>query len=218
MTDPLSKPCTAFKGFVAVASGALIDVALEVKALLAREPGAAVLTFDDTKGEVIDLDLRGTTAEMVLRLTERVKPESPSCQRDNEAENTSAGARGRPKLGVIAREVTLLPRHWEWLASQRGGASQALRRLVEEARRADGGRTRAREAQESCYRFISAMAGNFPGFEEASRALFAGDQDRFAEHAAAWPPDVRSYACKLAWGGTATGLEGGTTPALGQSC
>ena len=189
MPDPSSTSCTAFDGPRFLARGALLDVALAVKAALARRPTASVLTFEDASGRVIDLDLRGTDAEVVSRLT-RHRPDG---------DNTPARGRGRPKLGVVAREVTLLPRHWEWLAAQPGGASQALRRLVDQARRADGGRSRLRTAQEAAYRFMSAMAGDLPGFEEASRALFAADRDRFAEHIAAWPDDVQAYARELAW-------------------
>ncbi|MGK4708801.1 DUF2239 family protein, partial [Pseudomonas aeruginosa] len=100
------------------------------------------------------------------------------------------------KLGVVAREVTLLPRHWEWLAAQPGGASVALRKLVEEARRSQSGR--ARQAQERAYHFMNAMAGDLPGFEEATRALFAGDPEGFAERIAGWPTDVREHAAWLA--------------------
>ena len=107
--------------------------------------------------------------------------------------------RGRPKLGVVAREVTLLPRHWDWLNSQPGGASVALRKLVEEARRASGDRDRIRAAQESAYHFMSAMAGNLPGFEEAARALFAYDRRGFGDLIAAWPEDVRDHVIKLAF-------------------
>ena len=211
MADPLSKPCTAFDGCRLITSGPLIDVALAVKTALAENAAASVLTFDDATGAVIDLDLRGTTAEIVSRLSEWAKrldrPASPR-RWISAGEDTPARGRGRPRLGVVAREVTLLPRHWEWLASQRGGASHALRRLVDEARRADGGQSRWRAAQETAYRFMSAMAGNLPGFEEASRALFAADRDRFEEHTAAWPADVRTYACKLAWGETTTPDKG----------
>ena len=94
--------------------------------------------------------------------------------------------------------MTLAPRHWEWLAAQPGGASAALRRLVEEARRSSGAKGRARAAQEAAYRFMAAMAGDLPGFEEATRALFANDRQRFERHAAQWPGDVCAYARKLA--------------------
>ena len=105
---------------------------------------------------------------------------------------------GRPRLGVVAREVTLLPRHWDWLNDQPGGASAALRRLVDQARKANAGRDRIRRAQEATYRFMSAMAGDEPGFEEATRALFAGRPAVFDALTDAWPPDVRDHSRKLA--------------------
>ena len=105
---------------------------------------------------------------------------------------------GRPKLGVVAREITLLPRHWDWLNTQPGGASVALRKLVEQARHASEGKDRIRQSQEATYRFMVAMAGDRPGFEEATRALFAGDSDRFDREIASWPIDVRDHARQLA--------------------
>jgi hypothetical protein len=182
MTDTADHSCTAFDGESLLARGPLAQVALAVRARLAERPDASVLTFDDATGRVIDLDLRGSEAEIVARLG-----------------GSEPRARGRPKLGVVAREVTLLPRHWEWLSAQPGGASQALRRLVDEARRGDGGQTQARIARETAYRFMSAMAGDLPGFEEASRALFAGDEAGFFRQAAGWPADIRTYAQELAW-------------------
>lgn len=201
MPDLASTRCTAFDGPRLLARGPLADVALAVKAALAKSPMASLLTFEDASGRVIDLDLRGTDAEVVSRLARH--------RRDGD-DTAPARGRGRPKLGVVAREVTLLPRHWEWLATQPGGASQALRRLVEQARRSDDGRTRLRIAQEAAYRFMSAMAGDLPGFEEASRALFAADRDRFAQHIAAWPGDVEAYAQELAWPAAAAATSAST--------
>jgi hypothetical protein len=199
VSEFLSKPCTAFAGHRLIAAGPLIDVALGVKAAIEQDTQSTVLTFDDATGGVIDLDLRGTTAEIVARLAQRSTPSATAKPkpRSAPAEGSSPGP-GRPRLGVVAREVTLLPRHWEWLADQPGGASQALRRLVEEARRSSGGRDRARMARETAYRFMSAMAGDLPGFEEASRALFAGDCDRFTLHMQGWPTDIHTYARRLA--------------------
>jgi hypothetical protein len=198
----LSKPCTAFQGQRVIAAGPLIDVALAVRMAIEQDVASAVLTFDDATGEVVDLDLRGTTAEIVFRLTERSKEAvmSARAKRLNASGEGPSSQRGRPKLGVVAREVTLLPRHWEWLAEQPGGASQVLRRLVDEARRSSGDRDRIRIARDTAYRFMSAMAGDLPGFEEASRALFAGDWDRLAQQIAGWPDDVRTYVHKLASG------------------
>ena len=136
----------------------------------------------------VELDLRGTLQDVRARLT-------PA-----EALPEAAVRRGRPKLGVVAREVTLLPRHWAWLNAQPGGASVALRKLVEQARKTSGDIDRDRAQTEAAYRFLSALAGNLPGYEEALRALFAADRAAFAARIAAWPPDVRDYAVKLAFG------------------
>ena len=109
---------------------------------------------------------------------------------------------GRPKLGVVGREVTLLPRHWDWLAEQPGGASVAIRRLIDAERKASDFKDLARKAQEVTYRFMHAIAGDFPHFEDASRALFAGDRETFARSTEDWPADVRDHARWLMIGGT----------------
>lgn len=196
MSLAIPKSCTAFEGARRLARGALVDVALAAKAAASNNPRASILVFDDATGRVIDLDLRGTPAEITARLAETADTSSAPVV---EPPASPGAGRGRPRLGVVAREVTLLPRHWQWLAQQRGGASQALRRLVDEARRADDGRTAARARQESAYRFMSAMAGNLPGFEEAMRALFAPARERFEALTESWPPDIRDYAHWLAW-------------------
>jgi uncharacterized protein len=186
--------CTAFEGARRIASGELPHVALKVKEVMDRGERAPVLIFDDSTSEPIEVDFRGTAKDVAKRLAvgEIFRPEPVAPAED------AARRPGRPKLGVVAREVTLLPRHWEWLSIQPGGASVALRKLVEEARGANVARDRVRLAQESAYRFMSAMAGNEPGFEEAIRALFAGKQERLEEQTAAWPIDVRDHARKLA--------------------
>lgn len=189
MTKSLSHPCTAFAGTRKIAKGALVDVALAVRSLSASLNDAAILVFDDASGTVLDLDLRGSTADIIARLTTREV---------HEAAAPVKRPRGRPKLGVVAREVTLLPRHWEWLAAQPGGASQALRRLVDQARRADDGKTARRLAHERTYRFMAAIAGDLPGFEDATRALFAGDLEALARAIKPWPQDVQDYTLELA--------------------
>ena len=170
--------CTAFAGERRIASGPLAEVALAAKA--AVDGGQAVLVFDDDGARQVEIDFRGSAEEVAARLAPAEPPRGP----------------GRPKLGVVAREVTLLPRHWDWLARQPGGASVALRRLVEEARRSPAAERRA--AQEAAYRFMSVMAGDRPGFEEACRALFAGDAEGLAARMAGWPADVRDHARRLA--------------------
>jgi uncharacterized protein len=190
-----SKPaCTAFLGRQQVATGSYVEVALAVRAFAKRRTHAAVLIFDDESGRQIDFDLRGSEAEVTDRLTRSVHHD---LDRDDPAK---ARQPGRPKLGVIAREVTLLPRHWDWLASQPGGASAALRKLVEAARSANADADIARRSQEAADRFMMAMAGNLPHYEEASRALYAGEQERFCKMTQAWPADVSAHARRLAAG------------------
>jgi hypothetical protein len=182
--------CTAFEGFQRIASGELSQVVLQTKEVFDRGGQAPILIFDDVTSEQIEVDFRGTAEDVLGRLS---KTTSVGTQ-DRE---TPRGP-GRPKLGVVAREVTLLPRHWDWLNSQPGGASVALRKLVEEARHMNKGRDRVRRSQEVAYRFMSALAGNLPGFEEATRALFAGNRERFDDWVEPWPADVQDHAKKLA--------------------
>jgi hypothetical protein len=183
--------CTAFEGGRLIASGELPAVALKTKRVIDRGERAPVLIFDDATSQLVEIDFRGTPAQVLKRLPQ---PAAPPPVPDPGAPRGP----GRPKLGVVAREVTLLPRHWDWLNSQPGGASVALRKLVEHARKANEGRDRIRLARESAYRFMSAMAGNEAGFEEAARALFAGNRERFDEHVREWPAAVRNHARKLA--------------------
>lgn len=183
----------AFEGDHCIASGDLRAVVRAAKETRDRREDAAILVFDGKSGP-IDIDFRGSVDDVLARL-----PEIPgaSVAAENAAIPVPRGP-GRPKLGVVAREVTLLPRHWEWLAQQSGGASVALRRLVDEARRANKDKDRIRHAQETAYRFIAAMGENKPHYEEVARALFAGDAERFEAWTASWPADVRDHARRLA--------------------
>lgn len=189
--------CTAFEESRRIAAGPLREVALKVKAVADQGRQKTILVFDDLTSELVELDLRGSDADVLDRLQVPELAEGGDAPAAPEPEDAPRGP-GRPRLGVIAREVTLLPRHWEWLGSQPGGASVALRKLVEEARRTHEGKDRVRRAQEVAYRFMSAIASSLPGFEEASRALFAGDSARFDEQTQAWPDDLRSHAQSLA--------------------
>lgn len=192
-----SVTCTAFEGVRRLASGALKDVALAVKAAAERDGGASVLIFDDQTSRPIELDLRGSASDVLARLADQQDGETRQPEPASD-EPAAARGRGRPKLGVVAREVTLLPRHWEWLNGQPGGASVALRKLVDAARGASEGKDRMRQAQEAAYRFMTAMAGDLAGYEEATRALYANDATRFDAMTVAWPVDVRDHARKLA--------------------
>jgi hypothetical protein len=190
--------CMAFADTTCVASGALPQVARLAVEFVETHPNATVLLLDGRTSEVIDIDWRGTADEVAARLAPApsVAADSP----DDAATTAQVEARlpGRPKLGVVAREVTLLPRHWEWLNEQPGGASVTLRKLVEEARRSTAGEARVRKAREACYRFMSILAGDEPGYEEALRALYAGDRARFELLTEQWPVDVRGHARRLA--------------------
>lgn len=180
-----SPTCTAFDGHVLIASGALAEVALAVKHLLDKAPMRTPQIFDDATGQPVEIDFRGSADEVLARLRPAMDGDAPR------------GA-GRPRLGVVAREVTLLPRHWYWLNSQPGGASAALRRLVEEARRNGSAKDRARLAGDAADRFMRVVAGDLAGYEEASRALWRGDRDAFNRHTRGWPKDVREHARRLA--------------------
>lgn len=184
MNTVTTSTCTAFLGHRRVANGAYPEVDQALRALSPNERG--LLVFDDATGALVDHPWPKGYA-----------PAQPTGTPTDESEAVSATPGvGRPRLGVVAREVTLLPRHWEWLAQQRGGASAALRRLVEEARRSQGDQDVQRLAKERVYRFMSAIGGGLPGFEEASRALFAQEAAAFAHRTAHWPTDVRDH---LAW-------------------
>ncbi|KAF0814854.1 hypothetical protein IGB42_00910 [Andreprevotia sp. IGB-42] len=183
--------CTAFAGTRRLATGSLGTVAIAVKQVCDGGETASILVFDDHTSQPIEFDLRGSVADVLQRL--------PAAQpADDAGEDDQPRGRGRPRLGVVAREVTLLPRHWDWLATQPGGASVALRKLVEEARRANDDADRKRLSQEASYRFMAAMAGNEAGFEDATRALFAGNRAAFEASTDNWPVDVRDYARQLA--------------------
>lgn len=198
MTGSPSQSFTVFSGCRIIASGPLAAVALEAKQAMANPEADPVLIFDDTTGRSIDIDVRGADEEVLSRLVKAAAAADATATTGGIA--VEQRARGRPKLGVVAREVTLLPRHWEWLSMQPGGASVALRKLVEAARRGSGDRDRRRQDQESAYHFMSAMAGDLPGFEEAARALFADNRARLGELIASWPTDIRDHALTLAFG------------------
>jgi hypothetical protein len=174
-----------FAGFKRIAQGSTADVLAQLQK---REDGTPYLVFDEQSGEPLDFDVHNRAAAS----TPAARTEAP--------DETPRGA-GRPKLGVVAREVTLLPRHWDWLGRQPGGASVALRRLVDDARRVHADRDTVRAAREAAYRFMTAIAGDLPGFEEATRALFAGERERFDALVAPWPEDVTAHLRKLSAAG-----------------
>lgn len=181
----------AFEGHQRVADGDLPSVVQGVKAHLGRRLHHGVLVFDNRTGQTVEVDFRGTLNEVLARLA---PPQVASTITNRVGAPVGPG---RPKLGVVAREVTLLPRHWEWLAAQPGGASVTLRRLVEEARRAGADQEEARQAMDAADRFLRTMAGDLPGFEEAYRAFYRKDRARFDLLIADWPADIRDHLVQM---------------------
>jgi hypothetical protein len=193
--SPTSPAWIAFAGKKRIGRGSPREAVSSVKAFADAYPDVQVLVFDARSSRLTDVDLRGTLAAVLRRLPPEPDAQPPAVAAD---EGQPSRGPGRPKLGVVAREVTLLPRHWDWLATQPGGASVALRKLVEHAQRASKASDQAREARDSAYRFMHAVAGNEPGFEEASRALFASDISSLRTQVAKWPRDIREHVLALA--------------------
>jgi hypothetical protein len=182
---------TAFAGDRLVVSGDLRTMILRTKECLDNGEIRPILIFEDQTGRQVDFDFRGTPDEVLTRL------HSHPFFAPSEPQGGMRSGPGRPKLGVICREVSLLPRHWEWLGQQRGGASGALRRLIDERRKQGNGKNSARIAREAAGKFMWTIAGNLPGFEEASRALYAGDHKRLEELIHDWPQDIRKHVDRL---------------------
>ena len=165
---------TAFAGSTCIASGPLESMLRSIKS----HGDMSVLIFEDESGRQVDFDFRGEIEEVIARAIPARGP-------------------GRPKLGVSSREISLLPRHWEWLEVQPNGASAALRRLVDEARQRDGSESVIRRRAAAVGRVMTALAGNLPGFEEATRALYAHNQELFSTRIEEWPKDIRKYLLRL---------------------
>jgi hypothetical protein len=177
---------TAFVGDSRLISGPLIEVARLVKEHFDQGEILPILMFNDDTGQQVDIDLSGGVDDVLARLNGNSQQEQPI--------STPKAGPGRPKLGVVAREVTLLPRHWEWLNAQPGGASVTLRKLVERARRENLHQDRVRLAQDAAFRFMSAIAGNLPGYEEVLRSLYAHNYASIHELCQGWPADIREHA------------------------
>ena len=180
------KTYSVFEGASCIGSGDITVAATLAKEAIDKDPHAGIHIFDDNTGELLELDFRGTVEDVLRRLPasdqpDKIEPRGP----------------GRPKLGVIAREVTLLPRHWDWLNSQPGGASVALRKLVEIAKRENAGKDQIRQARDASYQFMFIMAGDMPNYEEALRALYAGQRENFDFQIEQWPADIKAQAKKL---------------------
>lgn len=206
---------SAFQGYTMVSNGPPRVVALEVKELVTRGHEGSLLVFDRGTGVQVDIDLRGSSDDVARWVEAQGFGENGAgaswAATDAEAAGASTApgtaesavrrAPGRPRLGVVSREITLLPRHWDWLNTQSGGASAAIRRLVDDAKVRLSDQDRQRTAKDRTYRFMSSIGGNLPGFEEATRALFANDSQAFQLHLEGWPGDVRDLVLELAANG-----------------
>lgn len=193
--------CTAFVGHARIATGSLSEVALATKRIVDQGELSPILIFDNATSLPVEIDFRGTPEEVSARLAVRFSDSRSAGTAESVESADSPRRAGRPKLGVVGREVTLLPRHWDWLAAQPGGASVVIRRLIDKERKASEFKDLDRKNQETVYRFIHAVGGNLAGFEEVSRALFAGNREAFARLTEAWPIDVREHARWLMVGG-----------------
>lgn len=187
MYTDIKRHCTAFQKHKRVARGTVLEVASAVKKYLEKKSDGEVLIFDDLSSAPVEIDLRGSAREVVKRLQEAA-----------DKANTKVSGPGRPKLGVVSREISLLPRHWEWLSLQPSGASATLRRLVEETQKKNLPQDQMRQAQTATYKFMHAVAGDLPHYEEALRALFASDKKAFTKCIATWPKDIVAHIEKLA--------------------
>lgn len=189
---------TAFSGTRLLQTGPVETVLKKVKEDFDQRNNAPILVFEDATGKQTDFDLEGTPEEVIAHLAGhpllvRRNFDNP----DVAAPATKRPGPGRPRLGVVSREISLFPRHWKWLEGQPQGASAAIRKLIEAASAREPEKDRARRAREAAGNFMWAMAGNLPNFEEASRALYAGDTEKLNAQIAEWPKDVREYLSRL---------------------
>lgn len=176
---------TAFDGIDQVCQGPLFEVVARVKKRLGKTENSAILIFSDVTGKTMDINFQGSEKDVLGRL-EMFVPK----------EQEMAAGPGRPKLGVVSREISLMPRHWEWLATQAGGASATIRSLIEEAKKSSA-KVSGKQLQERAYRFMSVMAGDREGFEEALRALYRLDRKSFLTHIRSWPPDIKNHVMEI---------------------
>lgn len=168
--------------------GDLADVVLKIKKHLGNAENSSILLFSDATGKTMDFNFHGTKQDILKRLEVYTSADESGA---------AVSGPGRPKLGVVSREVSLLPKHWEWLATQPGGASATLRLLVEEAQKKSLHTPSVKQLQERAYKVMTTLAGDLQGYEEALRALYKKDGKTFRTHIQAWPTDVKKYVNEL---------------------
>lgn len=177
---------TAFDAHSLIAYGDLAEVVLKIKGSIGKASISTILIFSDITGKTIDFNFHGSKQEILKRL------EVYTSVQDAEP---SSGP-GRPKLGVVSREVSLLPRHWEWLATQRGGASATIRTLIEDTMKKASAGQSAKQIQDRVYQIMSVLAGDLSDYEEALRAMYKKDKKSFLGYIEGWPKDVQNYLVK----------------------
>jgi hypothetical protein len=178
-----SNTYTAFEGLKFLVQGDLEEVVLKVKKHIGTADISSVLIFSNSTGKTMDFNFQGTKQDVQKRLELYTSKEV----------NSDTSGPGRPKLGVISREISLLPNHWEWLATQSGGASSTIRNLIEDARKKSSGIVSVKQIQERAYKVMSVLAGDLENYEEALRALYKKDQKIFSQNIHSWPVDVKKY-------------------------
>ncbi len=188
MEPRIDRECTAFAGNKKVGSGHLLSVVEKSLEYLKKNKEAEIELFDNQTSELVEIDLRRKSETLLERLQAEMERQNPE---------KKVGP-GRPKLGVVSREIGLLPNQWEWLATQPGGASVTLRKLVEEARKKSRVKDEIRQSQNATYKFMTTKAGDFPNYEEALRSLFANDRKTFDRMVQTWPKDIREHIDFLA--------------------
>jgi len=186
MEPKLERTCTAFSEHKRIAVGDLFEVVRKSLEYLKKHKDADIQFFDNSNSELVEVDLRGRPEAVLSRL----EPKEDSSEK-------KVGP-GRPKLGVVSREIGLLPSQWEWLSIQPGGASVTLRKLVEEAKKKNRVKDEIRRSQNATYKFMTTKAGDFPNYEEALRSLFANDRKTFDRLVQDWPKDIREHINFLA--------------------
>lgn len=181
---------TAFENDQILTQGPLDQVVLKIKRKLGNAAHSSILIFSDQSGKIMDFNFSGSEAEVIKRLDIYVSSSSPA--------SSEIQGPGRPKLGVISREVSLLPRHWEWLAQQSSSVSAILRKMIEEAMKKSSTANETKQSQERTYQFMSVMAGNLSQYEEALRALYQKNQKLFFSLIDKWPTDIKKHVTSLA--------------------
>ncbi len=172
-----SERYSSFIGDRHLFTGDLKGMLSQTHAYISRHGEEGLLIFDNFSGRQIDYNFRVSLEELLGKELPPTPKKGP----------------GRPRLGVVCGEISLLPRHWDWLQRQRQSASATIRRLIEAAMKEASPEEKTREAIDAAGKFLWTMAGNLSDFEEASRALYAQKWHILDAITAAWPEDIAKH-------------------------